>query len=208
MVACSGKAAPTAPSASTPPAPLATWNLSGTVRSAAGGNVAAAMVAILDGPDAGKQATADTVGHYSFTGLAQAGFSLMASASGYASVTEGVPLTENRVVDFQLPRLPVAALSYESALSLTPRADGGYDLAGTVVNSGDACATAVSGVTTITGTSGVALDFHWALSPSTIIRPGERFVYRFGVSRDDAMRLGTGNGTYRTTFDFISGACP
>jgi hypothetical protein len=50
---------PTAPTAPT------TWTLSGTVRAAAGGTIAGATVALVDGPDAGKQTTTDASGRFS-----------------------------------------------------------------------------------------------------------------------------------------------
>src|SRR6185295_2282738 len=47
------------PTAATPPINLVkTWNLTGTVSSSAGGGLSSATVSVVDGPDAGKQATA------------------------------------------------------------------------------------------------------------------------------------------------------
>jgi carboxypeptidase family protein len=202
IAACGGSSAPNTPT------PInATWNLNGTVRSSAGANINAATVAILDGPDAGKQATADTSGRYGFTGLREGGFSVRVSADGYTAVTQGVTLTANRVVDFQLSRVPVAELSFGDELDFTARPDGGFDIFASGVNSGDGCATSISGVTTITGSSGVVLTFPWTLPPATIVRPGERFRYTFGpISRADLTRLGSGN-RYTTRADFTSSAC-
>ena len=116
------------------------WTLSGTISSSVGGGINAALVAIIDGPDGGKQTTADAFGHYSFAGLQQAGFTLRASANGYTPLSSGVTLTANTISDFQLPRLPVAALTFEGDLGFDARPDGGYDIHATGVNTGDGCA--------------------------------------------------------------------
>lgn len=65
---------------------------------------------------------------------------------------------------------------------------------------------ALTGTTTLTGTNGVTLTMTWALSPSQIIRPGDRVLYPVGVltpEQSDAI----GNGNYVTTFAFISTGC-
>jgi hypothetical protein len=166
-------------------------------------------VAILDGPDAGKQAATDTSGRYTFSGLQQAGFSVRASANGHTAITKGVTLTANTMGDFQLSRVPVAVLTFGGDLGFTPRPDGGFDMFATGVNSGDGCATAISGVTTVTGSSGAVFTFPWALPPAAVIRPGERFQYTFGpLSRIDVSRLGSADGTYTTRPDFTTSACP
>ena len=76
LAAACSKSSPTAP---TP----ATWSLSGTVSAAGGGPISLATIAILDGPEAGKQATSDAAGRYAFSGLQQAGFSVRATANGF-----------------------------------------------------------------------------------------------------------------------------
>ena len=102
------------PAAAPTPAPTATtWTLSGSVSSSIGFAITSATLTILDGPDNGKQTETDSVGRYSFAGLQQAGFTLRASAFGYAAISKGVTLTANTVTDFQLPRPPVAVLTHE-----------------------------------------------------------------------------------------------
>jgi hypothetical protein len=66
----------------------------------------------------------------------------------------------------------------------------------------------VSGVSTITGSSGLVLTYPWSLPPSLIIRPGESFRYNFGpLTRSQTDSLGTERGTYTTRADFTSNAC-
>ena len=186
----------------------ATWNLSGTVRASVGGAIiAGATIAILDGPDHDKQAVADAAGHYSFTGLQQAGFSVRVTAAGFTTVTQGVTLIANTVTDFQLPRLPVAVLSSAGNLVFTPRADGRVDLTATAINSGEGCASAISGDTTVTGSTGLILSFSWSLSPTFVTRPNDQFTYSVGpVTRNELLLFGN-SGTYTTKFTFTTVAC-
>jgi hypothetical protein len=90
--------------------PSTTWTLTGTVTSSAGGSIAGASVAILDGPSANAQTTTDASGRYTRTKLRHGGFSVRASANGDIAITRGVTLTSNTTADFQLPHNAVAEL--------------------------------------------------------------------------------------------------
>ncbi len=198
-------------SPNTPTAPVNlvnTWNLTGTVSSSTGGGVTGATVAVVDGPDLGKQATADAAGRYSFTGLQQGGFSVRASASSYTPMTRGVTLTANMVADFQLTRQLAAALTFEGPITFTPRADGSYDMSATGGNDGDGCAGSVTGTTTLTPTTGSPVSFVWSLPTATVIRLGERFRYNFGpITANDRMAFGA-DGVYVTRFTSTTVTCP
>jgi carboxypeptidase family protein len=197
-------------SSTTPtPTPSANaWTLNGTITSSAGGVITAATVAIVDGPDLGKQTATDSAGRYGFAGLHQAGFSLTASAPGYTSATQGITLTANTVADVQLVRLPVAALTFEGELGFLIRANSSYDVTGTAVDTGDGCAGSISGSTTLTGSSGTVFSFAWSLPATLVMRPGERVQYAFGpISRSDVIGLGA-TGSYVTRFVFVTVACP
>lgn len=203
----SGGAGPTTPS--TPVATIPQWNLTGSVRGSSGVQIAGAVVTVLDGPNNGRQATSDVAGRYGFSGLQQGGFTLRASASGFQDVQVAVTLTENRVEDFQLPRQATAAFTVDGNLVFSPRGDGGADVFGNAINTGDGCATSVGGTTSITSTSnGSVADFVWGLSPSTrVILPAERFEYFVvHLSRDQYAQLAAG-GSYRTRFTFSAAAC-
>jgi hypothetical protein len=206
LAGCGGSSSPNTP---TPPVNLVnTWNVTGTVTASTGSGISGATVAVLDGPDLGKQATADTAGRYSFSGLQQAGFTIRASASGYNPATRGVTLTANMVVDFQLTRQPAAALTFEGAITFTPRTDGSYDMSATGGNDGDGCAGAVTGTTTLTPMTGSPVTFVWSLPTATVIRVGERFRYNFGpITASDFMAYGT-DGVYVTRFTFTNVSCP
>lgn len=107
-LACAGERA-TAPSAAATSA-LA-WSLAGRVT---GGSiftsegtsspVGGATLSIIDGPDAGKAATTDALGNYTFSGLQQSGFTVSASAAGYVSQSRGVTLTSNQTLNFTLTK--------------------------------------------------------------------------------------------------------
>jgi len=206
LAGCGSSSSPSTP---TPPVNLVnTWNVTGTVSSSSGGGITGATVAVLDGPDLGKQVTADTAGRYSFSGLQQAGFSIRASASGYNPVTRGITLTANTVADFQLTRQPAAALTFEGAITFTPRTDGSFDMSATGGNDGDGCAGAVTGVTTLTPTTGSPVMFVWSLPTATVIRVGERFRYNFGpIMASDRTAFGA-DGVYVTRFTFTNVTCP
>ena len=108
MVSACGSS-PTTPTPApvvTPPV-AATFSLSGTVTSTAGGGIAGATVRIVDGANAGKSTTTAAGGSYSFTGLAIAGQTVSASATNYGSVSKGVSTTSNQTLDFQLTPTPL-----------------------------------------------------------------------------------------------------
>lgn len=92
----SGSSSPVIPSA-------LRWQLSGMIRCNGGDPVAGALLEITDGPNAGHRATTDASGRYLFSALEQATFSVRASAADHESVTRGVALTTNAVLDFNLP---------------------------------------------------------------------------------------------------------
>ena len=183
------------------------WNLNGLVRSSAGSVIVGAVVAVVDGQDAGKEALSDTSGRYGFTGLRQGGFTIRATASGFLAVTQTITLTANTNADFQLPRPPVAAFTAEGSLIVSRRDDGTLDLSGIAVNSGDGCASTLTGATTVTSATGSALAFFWTLSPPQTIRPGDRVTYVIGsMTPTQAAAFGAG-GSYVTTFAFTSTGC-
>src|SRR5206468_2375122 len=83
------------------------FSLGGQVTdSGTGTGIAGALVSIVDGPNAHVATVTDASGNYSFTGLQQSGFTVNASARGYTSQSEGVTLTANQTLSFELTRLP------------------------------------------------------------------------------------------------------
>jgi Carboxypeptidase regulatory-like domain len=106
-VACGGgNSSTTSPSPTpTPPTPptATTFSLSGQVTdSTTGTGISGATVRIIDGPNAGKSATTDGSGHFSFTGLQPSGFTVIASANNYLSQSTGVILTSNQTTALRL----------------------------------------------------------------------------------------------------------
>lgn len=107
MVACgSSPTVPTTTQTPAPaPAPVATFVLNGRVTDATtGASLSSASVRVADGPDAGRSATTDALGQYSFIGLQRAGFTVTASATNYGPVSQSVTLTSNQTLSFQLTR--------------------------------------------------------------------------------------------------------
>lgn len=99
----------TSPSPAPPVTAATTFTLSGPVTdSSTARPISGATVVIADGPNAGRGATTDGAGNYSFTGLQQSGFTVSVSAANYVSQSKGVTLTSNQALAFQLTRLTFA----------------------------------------------------------------------------------------------------
>lgn len=115
LSACS-KDSPTSPTPQQqqpPQQPQVTlYTLTGTVSAAGGGGLSGAVVRIADGPNAGMSSIADGSGRYTLSGLTFAGFTVTASAAGYADSSRGGLLTSGSTTstaNFTL--LPAAAFS-------------------------------------------------------------------------------------------------
>ncbi len=78
------------------------------------GRVIAAVVEVVDGPDAGRRATADDGGRYVLQGLQEAEFTIRATAEGFASAGRILSLASDTVLDF--------AISYELPAPQSPSA--------------------------------------------------------------------------------------
>lgn len=110
LVGCGGGSSPTQPT-NTTPSPT-TFSLSGTIAdSASGAGISGAQAQINDGPNAGKGATADSNGHYSFSGLLPSGFTVNFSAQYYTAQGQGVNLTSNQTLNAKLVVIPPFFLS-------------------------------------------------------------------------------------------------
>ncbi len=70
------------------------------------GRVIGAVVEVVDGPDAGRQATTDDNGRYVLEVLQQQQFTIRAMAEGFASVGGLVDLTSDMVLDFAISHEP------------------------------------------------------------------------------------------------------
>ena len=106
LSACGGGGgSPTSPAPSPTPAPVVTGTLSGVITSAAGGGVGGAVVRIVDGPNAGRTATADGNGRYELTGLTLSGFTIEVTAPDHVGSSRGVtvsPATPTATANFTL----------------------------------------------------------------------------------------------------------
>lgn len=102
LAACSGGGTATSPTPAPPPV-ATTFSLSGRVTdSATATAIAGATVSIADSINAGKTATTDASGNYSFTGLQQAGFTVNAVAAAYRLSAQSATLTTNLTLNFSL----------------------------------------------------------------------------------------------------------
>jgi hypothetical protein len=103
--ACGSPTKPTTTTTTT--TPPTTFSLSGKVTdSTTSTAISSAIVFIADGPNAGKSATSDASGNYTFAGLQQSGFTVTASACTYLSQSKSVTLTANQTLDFALQSPP------------------------------------------------------------------------------------------------------
>ena len=110
--ACDRGSTPTGPN---PPAP-ATGNLTGRVTEVVASSVlpiGGAQLTIAEGGNAGKTATTNANGEYSFTALHREAFSVTVSASGYLTTAFPIDLRGDATRDFPLspsmPRTPFGA---------------------------------------------------------------------------------------------------
>jgi hypothetical protein len=93
------------PTATPTPTPTTTFSLSGQVTdSMTGIGISGATVSIAPSfsPDAGKSTTTGNSGNYSLTGLQPSGFTVIVSASNYASRSQIVTLASDQTLSFQL----------------------------------------------------------------------------------------------------------
>ena len=104
---CGSNGSSTQPTNTTAPTQT-TFSLSGAVTDGqTGAGIAGALAKIADGPNANKSATADGLGHYRFSGLAQSGFTVNFSAQFYNPGSQGVTLTSNQIVNAALTPIPL-----------------------------------------------------------------------------------------------------
>jgi hypothetical protein len=105
LVGCGGSSSPP------PGAPSSTtFTLFGAVRGDDGLVVPGAVLTILDSANAGRSATTNVIGAYRFTGLSPAGFSVRVTAADFDSLTRGVQLTADTLLNIELVRLPRAVV--------------------------------------------------------------------------------------------------
>ena len=100
-----GSSSPTTP---TPPV-ARTFTLSGTVSESApttATKISGATVTFTDGSNAGKNATTDSSGNFSITGLQGGGFTVRVSANGYSDTSSPVTLTADATLNPQLDPSP------------------------------------------------------------------------------------------------------
>jgi hypothetical protein len=108
--ACGGSNSTTSP---TPTPTPTTFSLTGQVAdSTTSTGIPGATVSIADGSNAGKSATTDGSGNYSFTGLQSSGFTVNVSANGYVSSSKSMTLTANQTLSFQLTRVPITPSTF------------------------------------------------------------------------------------------------
>jgi hypothetical protein len=84
---------PTPPPSNNNPPQVTFYTVTGTVSSAAGGPIAGASVRVVDGPNAGRTASADGSGRYTLENLNFAGFTIAVAADGFVETSRGITLT-------------------------------------------------------------------------------------------------------------------
>jgi hypothetical protein len=107
---CSGKSTSGGPTSPSPGSPTSTANLSGRVTdgtSEAPLPIAGAQLRITDGVNAGKTATTDASGDYTFTALRREPFTISVSANGYQATDVPVDLRSEIIKNMKLsPNAP------------------------------------------------------------------------------------------------------
>lgn len=102
---CSGKSTSGGPTSPSPGSPTSTANLSGRVTDGASDAplpIAGAQLRITDGANAGKTATTDAGGDYTFTSLRREPFTISVSANGYQTTDVPVDLRSEIIKNMKL----------------------------------------------------------------------------------------------------------
>jgi len=100
--------------------------------------------------------------------------------SWIASGKRGEPRDRNASthmqLDIDLVRLPRALIeNVPDTVRGVAQPDGTYALAPTGINNGNGCAGSIAGTTDLRNDAGPIATIVWSLSPTTIVKPGERF---------------------------------
>lgn len=199
LVSACGGSTPTAPT------PNASLQLTGTVRTG-GLPVTGANVKILDGANQNKAAVTDAGGRYTLTALAAGGFTIEIIATGYTTVNKGITLTSNTSTDVDLIPALRAFLAQEGSADGVLQPDGSYAFALGMTNTGDGCAGAISGATTLTSAAGVVVaTVNWSTPTALIVRPGAHATYGVCCLKPADAFAAT---KYTTTFRYATVACP
>ncbi|MGE0448440.1 MAG: carboxypeptidase-like regulatory domain-containing protein [Vicinamibacterales bacterium] len=116
--ACSGNSV-TSPSSGGPgqPTPDATYTLTGQVKlGVSNSGISAATVTIEDGPNAGKSAVTDGVGHYEISGLTAGVMTATATATGHVPSSQAVTVAaEDHESTVNWPLMPTQAWTRSGA---------------------------------------------------------------------------------------------
>jgi hypothetical protein len=105
LVGCSSGSTGDGPTSPSPGPPASTANLSGHVTDGASQSlIAGAHLAITDGANAGRTATTNAVGEYTFMGLRREPLTINVSADGYAETEVSVDLRSEVTRDMTLSR--------------------------------------------------------------------------------------------------------
>lgn len=198
VASCSGSPAPgPSPTPPTPPQPT-TSSLRGTIttRDGALGN---ASVEVLDGANRGLIVTAAGDGTYRLEGLTRGTFGVRASFGDYAPDETRVSLTADQTQDFRLTRARLVGIN-ELSLGLQPNRT--YTMTGTLQNTGDACATQISGTLRIVIGS-FQQTYPWSLPSAQVLRLGETTTYATCCLDANV----AGDGQYFVTTVFQSTRC-
>lgn len=106
LTAACGSSTPAAPTPSPATPAATTFTLSGTVTKSGGGGLQGALVSVTSGANTGKNATTDTAGHYTLSGLSAGAIAVTVTAQGFVSQSATVTIAGDQSSSFAL----VAAL--------------------------------------------------------------------------------------------------
>ena len=184
----------TAPSPT--PSPAGTVAIRGTVTDQRGAPLAAATLAVMDGPNIGRAAASNAQGEFALTGLQPGALTMQISATGYAKVIAPIALTTDTTMNFQLGLLLAEFTTPNNRLAIVGNANGTFSAVGDLKNTGQGCAADLSAAGTILDDNQQTIaTFSWSMPPNQILTPGD--IYRFELccfpaDRASAVRSYTG----------------
>jgi len=112
--------------------------IAGTVTDrTSGGVLPNILIAINDGPSAGRTTLTDAGGNFALSGVTSEAVSVTASATGYVSATDGLPAGGDARLDIVLARVaatPTVVIGFGSLGSALPYTESGFTIVSTLSN--------------------------------------------------------------------------
>ena len=182
----------------TQPTTANSFALRGIVTGYEGAALQGATLAVIDGVNKGRSVVTDAQGRYGFSDLEPGGLTIQASAVDYATAMKPMTLVADAAVDFQL-RVLLAQIGIIVPPTPVGHPNGTFGAQFQLVNSGDGCASDMSGTADLLDENRTLItSLGWSAPPAAVLRPGDRLGDEFCcVTRDQAAAVTAYNANFR-----------